>query len=62
MSYKGFDLEKGIKRAELSVKLRKTVFAFDFKDNLELISLIVLMDSEMKLLRGSIFVVENSHI
>ena len=42
MSYKGFDLEKGLRRAEFRVKFKKIPYK---KNILELISLVVMIDS-----------------
>ena len=53
ISYKGFDL--GLKRAEFRVKKKTTFYSFFKKNILELISLVVKMDSKMKLIKDSNF-------
>ena len=52
MSYKGFDFEKGLTRAECHVKKKNPFFV---KNTFKLISLVLLMDSERKLLKVSHF-------
>ena len=53
MSYKGFDLEKCLERVEIRVNFKKTFFLLFEKNILELISLVFMINSEMKLLKVS---------
>ena len=56
MNYKGFDLEKYLKKAEFRVKFKKKTFCLSFKkDILDMISLVVMINSDMKLLKVSNF-------
>ena len=57
---KGFDLEKDLKMAELHVKFKQKKKSF--KNLLELISLVVMIDSEITLLKVIVFVGGNAHI
>ena len=52
MSYKGFDLEKGLKMSEFHVNLKKNFFS-NKKKRSKLIFLVFKMDSEMKLIKVS---------